>query len=190
MGPTEIALCIILPMACILFIILMIYLIGNVYNGFVKRRSKVSTSWHELKKSILHCYQTLPSVIRNVELTSENKKLLIDIYKTFQSLNIDKDITKVAENDKRFHDSMKSFDPNSVMNQSKAAQEAMEFMSSERRNLNFSISLYNYNVSNYEYFRRLKVNRVFAKMFHFEPKQYFLTEEKINKLKELKKLPR
>lgn len=187
---TKLALYIILPIAIILFIILLIYIIGNVYNGFIKRRSKVSASWHELKKAIIRCYQTLPAVIRNANLTPESRKLLIDVYKTYQSLNIDNDISKLAENDQIFHDFMKTFDSNSISKDSKLAQEAVEFMISERRNLNFSIPLYNSNVSDYEYFRRLKVNRVFAKMFHFDAKQYFMTEEKIKRLKENKELPR
>ena len=141
----------------------------------------------------------MPAVIRNANLTPESRKLLIDVYKTYQSLNIDNDISKLAENDQIFHDFMKTFDPNSISKDSKLAQEAVEFMISERRNLNFSIPLYNSNVSDYEYFRRLKVNRVFAKMFHFDYNEgatwtidafYRETEEKIKRLKENKELPR
>lgn len=188
--PMLIILSVLIPIIVAAVIAFFVYIIGNVYNGFIRRRSKLETSWHELRKLIVKCYSALPSVIHTVETEPEIHQLLIDIYQTYQSLDIDSQISELAVIDADFKKFAKTFNLDSVPMSSKVGKDNIEFLLAERRNLDFSIPLYNSNVLDYEHFRRLPVNRLFAKVFKFGPKPYFMTEEKIQELREKRRLPR
>lgn len=171
-----IALAVIVPILIALVIVFFVYIIGNVYNGFVRRRHKVETSWHELTKLIVKCYRYLPDLIRLEKLPSEQRQKLIDIYKEYRELDIDKDIEKLASLDNRYKEAVHSLSYAQDMSKENP-YEVVEFIISTRRTLDFSIPLYNSNVSDYEHFRRLPINRLFAKMFKFEKETYFMIEQ-------------
>ena len=50
-----------IPLGIILLIVFLIYLFGNVYNGLVRRRESVRSSYRELKKGFLKVFELIPS---------------------------------------------------------------------------------------------------------------------------------
>lgn len=170
-----ITLAVIVPIGVALAIFFLVYIIGNVYNGFVRRRAKVETSWHELSKLIKRCYGLLPSMIRTVRLSESQKSEMTEIYRACQTLDADASVSALAELDHRLWNLSKTLNIDRIPSWSKVEKDLMEFYLAERRSLDFSIPLYNSNVRDYERFRRMPVNRIFAKWFHFQPKSYFLT---------------
>ena len=46
-----------IPLGIILLIIFLVYLFGNVYNGLVRRRESVRSSYRELKKGFLKVFE-------------------------------------------------------------------------------------------------------------------------------------
>lgn len=171
-----IALAVIVPILITLGIIFFVYIIGNVYNGFVRRRHKVETSWHELTKLIIKCYRYLPDLIRLDIIPNYLRQNLREVYKEYRELDINVDIEKLASIDERYKQVVHSLSYAQDMNEGRH-YEVIEFIISTRRTLDFSIPLFNSNVSDYEHFRRLPVNRMFAKMFKFDKKVYFSSEQ-------------
>lgn len=168
-----------LPVLIALLLVFFVYLFGNVYNGLVRRREKVRSSWHELKKVLVKFYELLPSILQH-STDDDVKNRLRELYQSYKGLNLEASSSELAALDAEVSELVAAI-PSGA--QDKFLRESSDFAAEYRRILRFSIPLYNANVRDYNHFRRMFVNRLMARIFHFGPAEYFLSPAALDKFK-------
>jgi len=166
-----------IPIGVVLFIVLMIYLIGNVYNGMSKRRNRAEHSWYELTKTLKRSFDLIPSVIQNVNMDKGDLEELKDIYSQYQKSELKTASPKfIASLDQAYQETILRLMSPSYKNE----KDALEYVVENRKYLEFSIPLYNHNVRDYQRFKNMLINRTVAKMFKFNDIEEFVPDETHN----------
>lgn len=156
--------------AVILLIIFLVYLLGNVYNGLVRRREKVKTSSRELWKLLSKYYDVLLTFIKQSASSNEKDELITLIHSLTNSNR--EDITLQGELFFQIRDLVEIIKQNDT-----STKESADFLNEYDRLIKFSIPLYNANVKDYNHFLHLFFNRAIARIFHFNEAYYFRSKE-------------
>lgn len=168
----KILLAIFIPIGVVLIFVLIIYLVGNVYNGLVKRKAKVEHSYHELTKLLKRSYELIPTLLQSVKMNKSEQEKLKDIYKQYSS----KDISECSPYDVATMDETYQSVLDKVMITSrKGNEDSLDYLKETRNLSSFSIPLYNHNVRDYQRFKKMIVNKTVAKIFHFEDIEEFIS---------------
>lgn len=157
-----ILICVLIVIGIILFFLLIFYLIGNIYNGLVRRRMRVKSSWYEINKLFTKFFEILPEVIKT-STNKEFKKNTKCIYQNWNNLKNKDDILFIA---KEYYKFLEIYSKN---NDLQSDNDIYLFIEKYIDKINFSIPFYNENVENYNHFRKLPVNIIMAKIFKFYP---------------------
>ena len=168
----KIMMAIFIPIGLVLFFVLAVYLVGNVYNGLVRRKNKVEHSYHELTKLLKRSYELIPTLLQSVNMDKAEQEELKDIYKQYSSEDISScspyDIAVMDETYQAVLDRL-------MLTSHKGNEDYLDYLK-ETRNLSaFSIPLYNHNVRDYQRFKKMIVNKTVAKIFHFADMEEFIS---------------
>lgn len=154
----------------ILLIISFTYLLGNVYNGLVRRREKVKNSMRELWKLLNKYYDILPTFIK-FSKNDKDRERLKELIRSQSNLKKE-DMLGQGEVFFQIRDIVLAIQKNDL-----DQNESADFLNEYDRLIKFSIPLYNANVNDYNHFRHLFFNRVMACVFHFNEAYCFLSKE-------------
>lgn len=160
-----------IPLGVFLLIVLLVYLIGNVYNGLMKRRNRVNNSWYELTKALKRSYDLIPSLLQEAKMDKKTAQELKDIYRRYQSQDIRSlPPYEAASLDEAYQNALNHLGKTAVKD-----ADIFNFISESRRAALFSVPLYNHNVKDYLKFKNMLVNRKMAKLWNFGDIEEFKT---------------
>lgn len=168
---------ILVPIGVVLFILLLVYLFGNVYNGLSKRRSRVEHSWYELSKSLKKSFDLIPSVIQNVSMSTEDLQKLKDIYSQYQAM----DLKTVSPSDAcLLVIEYQSVIDKLLSSKKQENKDSLDYVKETMGYMQFSIPLYNHIVRDYLRFKHMFINKTVSKIFKFEDAETFTPNDKQN----------
>lgn len=150
-----------IPLGIILLIVFLVYLFGNVYNGLVRRRESVRSSYRELKKGFIKVFELIPSLTRGIVNDDKMKETFASLYSRYNSFDRE-NVHELASLSVAFEDAIRELKTTS------SDKETIPFVEDSIRLAHFSIKFYNANVDSYNRFKRMFVNRTIAKIFKFE----------------------
>ena len=124
-----------IPLGIILLIIFLVYLFGNVYNGLVRRRESVRSSYRELKKGFLKVFELIPSLTRGIVNDDKMKETFASLYSRYNSFDRE-NVHELASLSVAFEDAIRELKTTS------SDKEIIPFVEDSIRLAHFSIKFY------------------------------------------------
>lgn len=151
----------------LLLVILLIYLIGNVYKGLITRKQVMEHSYEELCKYLNKLFELIPSVFQNCELNQEQDKSLKEIFDSYNNIKEEMNPSQYCSLFTLLKDLLKE------LNETNNGNEAFDYVIEILKKSNFSIPLYNSNVKAFNKFKHLPINNIVSKILKYDDGMLF-----------------
>jgi LemA protein len=162
-------------------LILIIAVIG-IYNSMVSLRNTVDNSWHQIDVQLRKRYDLIPNLVETVKGYAKHERETLQNVINARKLGIDaKDVKSQAKAENMITGALKSlFAVSENYPNLKADQQfskLMDQLNGIESNIAFARQFYNDMVLRFNTRIQTFPGNMFARMFHFSPREYFEIEE-------------
>ena len=169
----------------IVIVVIILILIAKYYNDLVNGRNRVKNSWSQIDVQLKRRNDLIPNIVETVKgYASHEKETLSQVVQARSNIQSATTVEEVAEADNMLTGALRSlFAVAEAYPDLKANQNFLELqqeLSDTEDKISYARQFYNDTVLKYNNLCEQFPSNIIAKIFHFEPSQFFeaQTEER------------